>query len=485
MKTLSHVLLRVLLISPIGLPMPEVAQAAETTLPPASTEFQITVNGQPVFVYDSPIVSIAQFELTNHAEVVVETKRDVKWVDVRPQRLGLRPSFKGNTVRLSIDRPCQLSVELNGEFSHRPLFLFANAPEQNPPKPGDAGVHYFAGGQMHEAGAIEVKSGETVYLGAGAVVRGWIHAQGARGIRVCGRGILLGTGTGEKPGRGRTPFVHFQSCTNVLVEGITLVDSPTWQVVPMACENVTIRNVKIASDNASDDGMDIVSSRRVRIEDCFIRTKDDCIAIKSFAGPTNEVGTCEVDISRCVFWNAAWGNAREVGFELRATEVRDIVFRDCDVIHVEDGAVFSIHNGESATVRNVRFENIRVEDARQKLFDLAIFLSRYSRDAPRDKAEQDRRYLHGAWDGVLSVTPEQLPRHAPRRGQIRDIVFKDIAVVDGQHPFSVIAGFDAEHRVENVTFENFTVHGRVVRSASEAKLQVEHGHNIRFTPATP
>jgi hypothetical protein len=483
MKTVSHALFKLIAVGLNALSFSVAAQGAELTPPRASTEFQITVNGRPVFVYDTPIASIGSFDLTNRAEVVVETKRDVKWVDVRPQRLGLRPSFKGNIIRLTLDQPCLLSLELNGEFSRRPLFLFANASEQSPPKPGDAGVHYFAAGQLHEAGGIEVKSGEIVYLAAGAVVRGWIHARDARDVRVCGRGILLGTGTDAMPGRGRSRFVHFQNCTNVLVEGITLWMAPL-KVVPMARENAPFA-MKIVSDNASDDGMDIVSSRRVRIENCFIRTKDDCIAIKSFGGATNEVGTCEVDVSRCVFWNAAWGNALEVGFELRATEVRDIVFRDCDVIHVEDGAVFSIHNGESATVRNVRFENIRVEDARQKLFDIAIFLSRYSGDAPRDKGEQDRRYLHGVWDGVLSVSPEQRPQHAPHRGHVRDIVFKDIAVVDGQHPFSVIAGFDAEHGVENVTFENFTVHGRVIRNASEAKLHVEHGHNIRFTPATP
>jgi hypothetical protein len=49
---------------------------------------------------------------------------------------------------------------------------------------------------------------------------------------------------------------------------------------------------------------------------------------------------------------------------------------------VETGAVFSIHNGDSASVEDVRFENIRVEDARDKLADFRVGLSIYSQDCP-------------------------------------------------------------------------------------------------------
>lgn len=448
--------------------------------PEESAEYKITANGRAVFAQDTPAATVASFDLAGRAEVVIETKRDVKWADVRPQRLGVRPVVDGRSIRFSLDQPCKISLELNGEPFRQPLFLFADPPETNAPQPSDSGVHYFEGGRIHEAGAIHARSGETVYLAPGAVVRGWIHAEKAHDVRILGRGILLGTGTADQPGRKGSRFVQFVNCTNVLMEGITLADSPGWQVVPTLCENVTIRNVKIVSDNGGDDGIDIVSSRKVRVADCFIRTKDDCIAIKSFAGPHDEPGTREVEVSQCVLWNAAWGNALEIGFELRATEVRDIAFRDCDVIHVEDGAVFSIHNGDFATVRNILFENIRVEDARQKLFDLAIFLTQYSLDRPPSPQEREKRYLHGAWDGVLEVAPHQREFHAPHRGHIRDVVFKDIAVVDGLFPFSVIAGFDDEHRVSNVTFENVTVHGRKCATPEGARLHLEHAENIRF-----
>ncbi|HAQ17645.1 MAG TPA: hypothetical protein DCR40_00225 [Prolixibacteraceae bacterium] len=85
-----------------------------------------------------------------------------------------------------------------------------------------------------------------------------------------------------------------------------------------------------------------------------------------------------------MFWNSIWGNAVEIGFELNSDEVKNIRFGNMDIIHVEDGATISIHNAGQAHVSGVTFENIRVEDSRQKLFDLAIFSSQYSPDGNRD-----------------------------------------------------------------------------------------------------
>ena len=449
--------------------------------PPAgvtpANDYQVKVEDRELFVYNAPIASIASFDFEGPVTVTITANRDVKWVDVRPKQLGIKPEFKGREIRFTLKKPCNLSVELNGEILRHPLYLFANPLEKRAPNPGDKDVIFFEGGKVHQVKNLELKSGQTVYIAGGAIVQGAIRAQNAENIRILGRGILDGTFNREWKAN---QFLSFRDCRDVTIEGVTLVNSFTWQIVPVHCENVKIRNVKIASDNGSDDGIDIVRCKKVTIQNCFFHTKDDCIVIKTIWDYPPEAGVENVRVSECVFWNAAWGNALEIGFELRAREVRDVVFENCDVIHVEDGAVFSIHNGDTATVRDIRFENIRVEDARQKLFDLAIFLSQYSADRPSDPAERKRRYLEGAWDGVLSVSPEERPVHAPHRGYIRDVVFKDIAVVDGLFPFSVISGFDEDHRVENVTFKNFTVHGRHIRNPEAAKLYIEHADKIRF-----
>jgi unsaturated rhamnogalacturonyl hydrolase len=75
-------------------------------------------------------------------------------------------------------------------------------------------------------------------------------------------------------------FVPFR-CRNVLVEGVTFVRSPMWEINPVLCSNVTVTDVTIDSLGPNNDGCDPDSSRDVLIEKTSFRTGDDCIAIKS------------------------------------------------------------------------------------------------------------------------------------------------------------------------------------------------------------
>jgi len=478
----------------IGWALPACAESKVVVYPaPAdgnmAGDYKVAVNGKEVFVFNNPVAAIAAFDFEGEAEIAVTPTKDVKWVDIRPMRLGIKPKVKDNCIRFKISQPCTLSIELNKYPLRHPLFLFANPIEKNAPKPGDKGVHYFEAGKVHTPGVIEVNEGEVVYIAGGAVVEGAILANNANNIRVCGRGILDGTKMRDLMGSRRMRFVQFSDCNNVEVEGIILSNSKTWQIMPANCNNVTIRNVKIVSDNGSDDGIDIVSTRNVTIQNCFVHTKDDCVVIKAFPGgpryPGRDANTPGPDVNNVlvkdsVFWNSAWGNALEIGFELRASAVNNVTFKNCDIIHVEDGATFSIHNGDFATVSNIRFEDIRVEDSTQKLFDFAIFLSQYSGDRPRDPNLRQTRYLHGAWDGVWSVNDEQRKEHSEKRGHIKNVYCKNISVVDGRTPFSIIYGFDDKHQVENVTFENLTIHGKTIKNAEDGQFWIENAKSIKF-----
>lgn len=79
----------------------------------------------------------------------------------------------------------------------------------------------------------------------------------------------------------RPQFIQPYKCKNVLIEGVKIVDSPMWEVHPVLCENVTIRNLHIASHGPNNDGCDPESCKDVLIDNCFFDTGDDCIAIKS------------------------------------------------------------------------------------------------------------------------------------------------------------------------------------------------------------
>jgi len=79
----------------------------------------------------------------------------------------------------------------------------------------------------------------------------------------------------------RPMFVQPYRCTNVLIEGVTITNSPMYEIHPVLCTNVAIRNVKVASHGPNNDGCDPESSRDVLIDGCTFDTGDDCIAIKS------------------------------------------------------------------------------------------------------------------------------------------------------------------------------------------------------------
>ncbi len=447
-------------------------------------DFRVRVNGREIFVYDTEVAAYAYFSFDRRAEVEVLPGIDVKRVDVRPKSSGIQPALRDNTIRFTLAQPANLSVELNGE-SKRVLYLFANPLETDAPSPKDAKVRYFAPGQIYDAGTIELRSGETLYIAGGAVVRGTVIARDARDVRIAGRGIFESEGKGKQ----KTRLIQFVHCRDVNVSGIIVVNSQSWTLVPVDCDNVTIRNLKLLNWQFGSDGIDLVSTSNVLIEGCFLRDNDDCIAVKVWGGEPGYPRKDELDpdvhhirVLDSVFWNMAWGNALEIGFELRAHSVSDILFRNCDVIHVERGAVLSIHNGDYATVSNVRYENIRVEDARHKLIDLAIFLSQYSVDRPPSAEERRSRYLEGAWDGVLKVPPSERSKYARNRGHIRNITFKNIQVVDGALPFSIISGYDANHQVEDVTVEHLVVCGRPIRTVEEGKFFVENTRNFKIIP---
>jgi polygalacturonase len=135
-----------------------------------------------------------------------------------------------------------------------------------------------------------------------------IYANGQENIGVTGRGTLDGgsqpiwskttlgdTGTRMRPIPGNLPveqrlmgpgaglrpnFVVPYHCKNVIIEGLTIHNSPMWEINPVFCTNVIVRNLNIFSHGVNNDGCDPDSCRYVLIEGCTFDTGDDCIAIK-------------------------------------------------------------------------------------------------------------------------------------------------------------------------------------------------------------
>lgn len=79
----------------------------------------------------------------------------------------------------------------------------------------------------------------------------------------------------------RPNFVQPYNCRNVLIEGITVLASPMWELHPVLCDNVIISDVTVDSHGPNNDGCDPESCSNVLITGCSFSTGDDCIAVKS------------------------------------------------------------------------------------------------------------------------------------------------------------------------------------------------------------
>ena len=419
-------------------------------------------DGRDRVEYFTPGAAFAGFDLTQPGNVEIECAGPVQSVHVRPASLGIRPNVSGNTITLPLQAPASLSVEINADSSD-PLFLFADPPEEAP-RPNTPGVKFFAAGKVHDAGNVAVKSGETVYIERGAVVRGSFVIDDVKNVKILGRGVL--DGGLVKPDSSRT--IEISRAEDVVVEGITILDSRHWAIPILRSDRVTIRRVKIISDNPADDGVVVVGSRDVTVEKCFIRTKDSCVAIKAGGVTYFTPRDCQRDVENvvvrdCVLWSGSRGNGlqiltrswladwvgKETGFEPRVTQIRKIRFTNNDLIHGDGpAAAVAIHNGDSATVDDVIYEDLRLESLLGPVVDFRIRPTPDDRDA------------------------------AP--GHIRNIVLRAIRAEGAHMPASVLAGFDETHRIEGVVFENVHTAGAPWTKLEPGTVQAEFTTGVEF-----
>jgi len=122
-------------------------------------------------------------------------------------------------------------------------------------------------------------------------------------IEMGARGVPVGERVFGADSYLRPNFIQPYRCQNVLIEGVTILNSPMWEIHPVLCTNVTVRNVVINSHGPNNDGCDPESCRDVLIEGCTFDTGDDCIALKS--GRNEDGRRLSVPIENVVVRNCA------------------------------------------------------------------------------------------------------------------------------------------------------------------------------------
>jgi hypothetical protein len=431
---------------------------------PRSPDYAVEVNGKPVDVYIARVnefphdkldfggnYSFVQFDFAGTVKISIRAVgRNLDRLKIQPASAGVKFSVKGkDTIVLALERPCRLSIEPDGR--RRPLLLFANPIEENAPKPGDPNVLYYGPGLHRPAGgSIEVKSNQTLYVAGGAIIEGAIFSESSENVSIRGRGIISGNPWpwGKGP---RRHMMSLRSCRNVTVEGIILRGPWSWTLVPTGCENVSITNVKICAARVNnDDGIDPVNSRHVVVRDCFLRTDDDCIAVKGLNRESGDID--DVQVLNTVLW---CDRARVVllGHESRAGAMRNILFRDVDIVHFGNWPIFLLEPGENMELRDLLFERIRIHgEGQDKFAIIRPAINQYMRDK--------------TWGHVRNVTFKDIDlsgkpgkyhvliEGGAEKNRTADLVFRNVRILGeplGKDSMRVVFGHDQENFVEKDT----------------------------------
>lgn len=386
--------------------------------------------------------SMVYFDFSGSVEVAVRKNNGaVNAVNIRPNALGIQVTLKGNTAFFTLNKPGKISVEFDGDKLHN-LHLFGNPIETSRPDPNDSNVMYFGPG-IHTpkdapGDSFVVPSGKTVYIAGGAIVRGKFVCDKVSNVRIMGRGII------DQPQRG----IEIRHSNNVSIDGIIVVNPKHYTVLAGASKGISIHNLKSFSANGWSDGLDFMSCSDVSIDDVFLRNSDDCIAIYGhrwdFYGDAKNYR-----VTNSILW-ADIAHPINIGIhgntEKGGDVLEDLQFKNIDILEQDEDdpdyqGCMAISAGDLNLVRNVIFEDIRVDDFQEgQLFNLRVVYN--------------AKYNTGPGRGIENV-------------RFRNISYRGLNL----NP-SVIKGLDEKHAVKGIHFEGITINGEEMGNEVDKRFLV-------------
>lgn len=384
-------------------------------------------------------LNVAGFSCSGPVTIRIKAREKIDTFTIRPLSCNIKAKGDGTELTFTITGPRKLYIEINN-LPH--LAIFANPLEVNPQKKGDPGVIYYGPG-VHNPGRIDLVSNMTMYIAGGAIVNTDIYGRNLKNVTIAGRGIIQGK-------------IEITGSSNFNVSGVFIRNTKGWTNTLTDCHNCSYRNVKVFSYEAvySVDGIDPVSCTNFTIDDCFMRCRDDCVAIKS-TDPKLKVDS--IFVSNCVMVGWACSDGVTIGYELNGGPVENIQVKNCDILYARgDGrtgghSAFSIVCDGPAMVKNILFEDIRVEE-HVEFKNLELIVT----------------------DGTLYGTDPP--------GHINGVILRNIQWANGTKPL-IINGYSPDNLAEDIVFDKCKVGGKSLGSINDADIRINRfARNIKFNP---
>ena len=398
--------------------------------------YQVKVADGSAGTFRTKESSMAYFDFSGKVEIAVTCKkRQPRSMRIRPLSYNIPAQRKGKTLHFTLDQPRNISIEPDGDIFHN-LQLFAGSPETAVPDKADTNTIYYGPG-VHTIGTLHVPGGKHVYLAGGAVVEGQFLIDQQENIHISGRGILYQPpGNSIQYDKGRRDAIRIDFSKDISVDGIIVIPN-TYTVLIGNSRHVQLSNLKSISAGGNNDGVDVFCSGDVLMEGLFLRNSDDCIAIYGhrwqYYGNVDNITVRNSMLWADVAHPILAGTHGDPG---HPDTLEDLHFENIDILDQQENQVdyqgcMSLNAGDSNLIRNVRFENIRVEDFRKgQLVNLRIMYN--------------KKY-----------------NTAPGKG-IENVLFKNISYTGSHATMSIIAGYDEACSIRNITFQGLTINGRLI-----------------------
>ncbi|KAF1970027.1 endo-polygalacturonase [Bimuria novae-zelandiae CBS 107.79] len=383
-----------------------------------------TSSGKSIVHYGS----VGYFDFCDQVEVALTYTGSVESVSIRPLSYDIKPTVSGSEITFTLSKPRNIVIEVNGDIWDV-LHLLSNTPDLEAPTGNSSSVIYLGpGSHSFPGGSINITSGQTLYLAAGAVLRSTVHFYEAHDAAIRGRGFMYQPPTGG---------ILAENSSNILIDGITILTPGGYVVTLGQSKDTTIRNLHGFSSKGNGDGIDVFSSENVLIEGIFMRNSDDNIAI--YAHRWNYWGsTRNVTVQDSSLWAdlAHPINIGTHGNSIDPEVIEHLTIRNIDVLdHREPQTLYqgtiALNPGDDNLVQHVLVDDFRVEDFRQgQLINMRVMYN--------------EKYNTSPGRGIHNVT-------------IRNLVY------NGSHSnMNVLVGYNEERPITFVKFINLKVNGKLV-----------------------